>query len=139
MHMAKFLKGTAVAGALALSALGFSSAAATADGFSGHWHLTSGNFADRGTSVRIWEHGDGASGAYTLNDGRLEGHINGDQFDGIWVQSRANRRCSESRMGSAYWGRYSLHLSGDGERFHGRWSYCGDADGSGGDWSADRN
>jgi hypothetical protein len=114
--------------------------AAYADmGFSGSWHMTSGNFASQGDEVRIWQDGDHLRGEYPLKDGRLAGHVDGDRFEGIWVQSSSNRECYEERMGSRYWGRFYLVLSEDAEHFQGRWSYCDDAHGSAGAWYGRRH
>lgn len=99
--------------------------------FSGTWDTNMGR-------MRIEQYAGRASGEYEMKDGHVRGHIDGRTFEGIWTQARADRRCFEERMGSEYWGRFRLHLSRDGDRLHGSWSYCNDEPGSGGDWHGER-
>lgn len=116
---------------LTVPLLGVSPARAEGD-FYGSWHT------NQGEEMHIWREGDRARGDYNLKDGRLAGHIDGDRFEGIWTQSSSGRECYESRMGARYWGRFFLNLSEDGDHFHGRWSYCDEPAGSGGEWWGER-
>jgi hypothetical protein len=89
--------------------------------------------------MRIEQSGGHARGDYEMKDGRVRGDVDGDAFSGTWSQSSAGHRCFEERMGSMYWGRFKLHLGEDGEHFHGRWSYCNDEPGTGGEWTGTRH
>lgn len=119
-------------GALTLPLLASSSAARAEGDFSGSWQTNNGD-------MRIEQSGDHASGHYDTKDGRVQGHVDGDRFDGIWAQSHADRVCHGEKMGSPFWGRFSFRLNEDGDRFRGRWSYCDDALGSGGEWTGERH
>ena len=128
-----------VAASLTVPLFGLAPAAHADSGFSGDWRVTSGNFEPQGDEVRIWQDGDRLKGEYSMKDGRLSGHDDGNQFEGIWFQSSANRACYDSRMGSRYWGRFWIRLNGNEDRFDGRWSYCDDAPGSAGEWHGERH
>jgi len=109
----------------------FSSAARAEGDFGGLWRTNMGD-------MHIEQDGYHAHGAYELKDGQVRGEIDGDAFKGLWAQSSASHRCLEERMGTHYWGRFMLILSDDAEHFHGRWSYCNDDPGSGGEWTGTR-
>ena len=118
---------TLLAGAAVLFAL----ATAASAQFEGFWDTNQG-------AMRIAQDGDRAHGDYDLKGGRIHGDIDGDGLSGIWAQDWSNRRCYEERMGSFYWGRFRLHISDNDEYFHGRWSYCDQESGSGGEWTGHR-
>jgi len=111
--------------------LGITGVVMAQDNFSGTWDTNMGR-------MHIDQAADHAFGEYEMKDGHVRGHIDGDTFEGIWTQSHADHRCFEERMDSEYWGRFRLHLSPDGEHFRGRWSYCDDQPGSGGEWHGER-
>jgi hypothetical protein len=119
--------------ALALAApLAAASTAAWAQAdFSGKWRTNQG-------AMRIDQDGERVTGEYELKDGQVRGHVHGDTLTGTWAQSSANHRCFEARMGTYYWGRFWMRMSPDGDSFRGRWSYCEDEPGSGGDWTGGR-
>jgi hypothetical protein len=119
------------AGALTAAFLLFPSAARAEGDFTGLWRTNMGD-------MHIEQDGDRARGDYEMKDGRMHGGIDGDAFSGFWAQSSAAHRCFEERMESHYWGRFTLILSDDTEHFHGRWSYCNDDPGSGGEWTGSR-
>ena len=109
-----------------------SSTGASAADFSGRWATkTSGE-------MRLEQNGARVDGTYALNNGRIRGEVNGDRLTGLWVQSTSGRRCTSEQQGTYYWGRLTVSLSSDGRGWSGRWSYCDEADGSGGEWAADR-
>jgi len=116
--------------ALALASILATPAWAQAD-FAGPWHTNQGN-------MHIEQRDNHAWGDYELKDGRVRGDVDGDLFSGIWTQSSSNRRCFDEREGSHYWGRFRLHLDEDRDHFRGRWAYCNDDFGSGGDWTGER-
>lgn len=113
-------------------------AAEAGGGFFGAWKETGGNYAPKGTQIRIQMDGDAATGGYDLNGGQLKGRLNNDKIEGYWTQSSANRICDESRDGTRYWGRFTFVLSSNGKKLHGLWSYCNDPAGAGGDLEARR-
>lgn len=99
--------------------------------WSGPWETNQG-------PMQIDQDGDRARGDYQLSDGRLHGDVDGNEFRGTWAQSTSQRRCYEERMGTLYWGRFTLRLSDDGRYFHGRWWYCDGDPGNGGEWTGHR-
>jgi hypothetical protein len=125
--MSKFL-GFVMFGA----AIAFTSTAASAADFSGRWATkTSGE-------MRLEQSGDRVNGTYALNGGQIRGEVSGDRLSGTWAQSTSGRRCSRQELGTNYWGRLSVRLSGDARSWSGRWSYCDEAEGSGGEWNGER-
>ena len=121
-----------VVGALTAPLLAFSQATQAQGDFSGGWRSNNGE-------MRIEQSGSRAWGEYAMKDGRIRGDVDGDTFSGIWTQTSSNRGCPDERMGSRYWGRVTLHLNEEGDRFYGRWSYCDDAPGSAGEWHGERH
>jgi hypothetical protein len=113
-------------------ALTSTSTSALAADFSGRWATkTSGE-------MRLDQSGNHVTGTYALNGGQIRGEVSGDRLSGIWAQSNSGRRCASTQQGTNYWGRLSVRLSGDAGRWSGRWSYCDEAEGSGGEWNGDR-
>ena len=78
------------------------------------------------------------TGSYAWSGGQVSGNADGNRLTGIWAQTTSGRRCNSQQLGSNYWGRLSLQLSTDGERWSGGWSYCDEPDGSGGGWNGKR-
>ncbi|GAB6042355.1 hypothetical protein [Endothiovibrio diazotrophicus] len=72
--------------------------------------------------MRLHLDGVQVDGRYNLHGGRLNGRMEGKELTGYWIQEHSEERCSRSVAGSPYWGR--LHLTFDGDRFDGTWSYC---------------
>jgi hypothetical protein len=118
--------------ALAAPLLAFAPAAQAQDDFSGSWRS---NVADH---MHMHQDGDRVTGDFSFRDGQITGHVRDGVLEGIWTQSTSDRRCDESRMGTHYWGHFFLNLSDDGEKFQGRWSYCEDDRGTGGEWHGER-
>jgi hypothetical protein len=100
--------------------------------FEGHW--ATAEFGE----ARFEERDGRVSGSYAWNGGQISGDANGNRLTGIWAQTTSGRRCNSQQLDSFYWGRMSLQLSTDGERWSGGWSYCDEADGSGGGWNGKR-
>jgi hypothetical protein len=126
-----------IAGAAIVSVLGMATAAYAANDFTGNWTTTGGNFANAGATVKVWGSAANGGGSYSWRDGHLMGRLDGPNFEGVWSQSASGQRCREARGGSNYWGRFDIHLTGNGH-FEGHWSYCDAAAGSGGGWSGRR-
>jgi hypothetical protein len=123
---------TAFGFALVAAMFAVASIAASAADFSGRWATkTSGE-------MRLEQSGNRVNGTYTLNGGQVRGEVSGDRLTGTWAQSTSGRRCSRQELGTNYWGRLSVSLSGDARSWSGRWSYCDEAEGSGGEWSGER-
>jgi len=121
-----------IAGALSLPMIASVSAARAQDeGWFGVWDST------RGT-MHVEQDGDEVRGDFETMGGRFRGHIKGDGLSGIWAQDSSRQECHEERLGSAYWGRFRLHLSDDGKYFHGRFSYCDSESGNGDEWNGKR-
>lgn len=123
--------GSIMAGALAAFVL-VAAPAMAAGPFHGAW--------DAGAyRMHLKQKGDRVRGTYEKHDGRIRGEVRGDTLTGIWIQSVADRRCYEKKMGSHYWGYLRVNLSRQGDNFDGRWTYCGDDIGvGGGEWHARR-
>jgi hypothetical protein len=133
MHFPRHaIRGWLVAGALAAPLLAAATAAQADDEFAGDWRTNMG-------AMRLDQDGDRVNGTYEMKGGRVRGHVEDNSLTGIWTQDAADHRCFEERMGSRYWGRFRLTLNDDGDSFSGRWSYCDDAFGSGGDWTGERH
>jgi len=115
----------------ALLAVPLMANAAAAQDFSGRWDTNMG-------ALRMDQGGDHVSGSYEMKGGRVEGHVDNNTLRGIWTQDVADHCCFEERMGTHYWGHFRFHLTEDGGRFFGHWSYCEDERGSGGDWNGTR-
>jgi hypothetical protein len=118
-------------GLAALAVLSLASAASAQEDFAGRWRTNQG-------AMRLDQDGGRVRGEYELKDGRVRGEVDGDTVNGIWTQSSSNHRCLDERMDSRYWGRFWFQISRDGTQFRGRWSYCEDEPGSGGDWTGER-
>jgi hypothetical protein len=69
---------------------------------------------------------DGAviHGTYTLDEGRLEGTLEGDVMSGYWGEANSDRACAAERLGTKYWGRFRFTFSAD--TFTGQWGHCED-------------
>jgi hypothetical protein len=107
-------------------------AAAPAADFSGEW--TTKEIGD----LHVDQSFDSAQGTYTLKHGRVIGTVAGDSFTGMWMQTSSPRRCTSEQNGSVHWGRFTLQMGPGGSYWKGRWSYCDDAEGSGGTWTGNR-
>ena len=111
---------------------GYADGPAASTTFEGRW--ATAEFGE----ARFEDRNGRGSGSYAWNNGQVSGNVNGNRLTGIWAQSSSGRRCNSQQLGSNYWGRLSLQLSTDGERWSGGWSYCDEADGSGGGWNGKR-
>jgi hypothetical protein len=107
------------------------SAPAAAQHFGGRWDTNQG-------VLRIDQDGYHVRGDYDFKGGRIVGEVEGNTLSGLWAQNYSDRRCSEERLGSYFWGRYRLHLTDDEQDFHGHWTYCDEGPRSGGDWTGRR-
>lgn len=130
--MTRLYRKSLFAAVLGTALFGAAGAALAQDDFSGRWDTNMG-------SMFIQQGIDHVSGRYEMKGGRIEGDVNRNTLTGIWTQDNADHRCFETRMGSHYWGRFRLHLNHDGDRFSGRWSYCDDEPGTGGNWTGERH
>ncbi|HUO97559.1 MAG TPA: hypothetical protein VMU01_02770 [Rhizomicrobium sp.] len=111
--------------ALVLCAPAFAQFAGTWDSNRGRMHLE-----QQGAQVR---------GDYERNGGHLEGDVDGRTLTGIWVQEDSERRCSEKRMDTHYWGHFRITLDENGKVFHGYRSLCDGDPASGGQWIGGRD
>lgn len=75
------------------------------------------------------------TGTYPNYKGRLFGRLEADQIlNMVWVQPRSEKKCQSAYDGTYYWGRVVWKISGSSLK--GKWAYCQDALGSGGQWHA---
>ena len=116
----------ALLGACALASVTGPSVAQPEGGYR-HWRPFAGDWSTSEGDMTVDQHEDRISGGYAKRGGRVRGEAHGDHAEGIWAQDVADQSCDEERMGTHYWGRFEWHLSEDGQRFYGRYSYC-DAD-----------
>ena len=61
-------------------------------------------------------------GSYEGDNGRMEGTLTGNVFEGYWGENQSLKECATERLGTYYWGRIRLVFNGG--RFSGQWSYC---------------
>ena len=59
-------------------------------------------------------------------DGRIWGRYNESTrtFEGLWYQSKSDKRCGSPRKGTWYWGRLLYRLNANETSFTGAWGYC---------------
>jgi hypothetical protein len=74
--------------------------------------------------ITLQEEGGTVRGTYTLDEGRLEGSLQGNVVSGYWGEAASDRACDSERLGTKYWGRFRFTFSGDA--FTGLWGYCED-------------
>ena len=84
--------------------------------FAGVWRTTEGELilTQRGSSV---------IGRYAKDNGEIQGTVLGDVLSGYWIEDASNQRCGSLKNGRAYWGR--IRFVHQGDRFTGKWTYCG--------------
>ena len=111
---------------------GYADGPAASTTFEGRW--ATAEFGE----ARFEESNGRVRGTYAWNDGQVSGDVDGNRLNGIWAQSSSGRRCNSQQLGSAYWGRFGLQLSTDGERWSGGWSYCDEPEATGGGWNGKR-
>jgi len=68
--------------------------------------------------------GSNVRGSYDVDEGRIEGTLDGNVLSGYWGEAGSARKCDTERLGTYYWGRIEWTF-GDGT-FTGKWSYCED-------------
>jgi hypothetical protein len=83
----------------------------------GIWSTSEGvlTLEQDGTSVR---------GTYDVDEGRIEGALNGLVLTGYWGEAWSNHKCDSERLGTTYWGRIVWSFGEDS--FAGTWGYCED-------------
>ena len=77
------------------------------------------------------------SGNYAYQGGRIQGTLTGTVLTGYWSQTQSGQKCTNSQLGSLYWGQVVLTFGRDARSFTGRWGYCDDAPGRT-DWSGQK-
>ncbi|MEL6458497.1 MAG: hypothetical protein AAFQ91_09635 [Cyanobacteria bacterium J06621_15] len=85
----------------------------------GEWETSEGN-------VKFSQNGNTVSGSYTRDNGRISGQVSGNTLNGIWAQSSSARKCTVKKLNTFYWGRISFTQQAGGQKFLGKWGYCGD-------------
>lgn len=80
--------------------------------------------------------GDRVTGGFPQYEGRFFGILDRSTgtVRGSWVRPTTAVRCAIDVGGSFYWGRVAWRLGEDGA-MNGRWSYCDQPEGSGGQWN----
>ena len=83
----------------------------------GIWTTSEGNLTLEldGSSVR---------GSYDVDEGRIEGTLDGDLLSGHWGEAGSARQCDTERLGTFYWGRIEWTFGAG--TFAGNWGYCED-------------
>ena len=73
--------------------------------------------------MTIRQSGDYIEGKYTASDnGEIFGKLDGNRFDGFWIEDKSSEKCTEALRGRYYWGKLQIDFTSD--RFIGRWNYC---------------
>ncbi len=72
--------------------------------------------------MELTVNGDYVTGGYSVDQGTIEGKLNGNILDGYWTEAQSGKRCAVQRNGSYYWGK--LRFVFEGNIFRGNWSYC---------------
>lgn len=93
----------------------------------GYWQTSFGTMYlkladDSGNVVGGYDHKDGLLGGKMFD---IEG-LN-PRFEGVWLQSEAERRCDRPFQGTRYWGTVEMTFEGSPpgkNRFKGFWGYC---------------
>jgi len=83
----------------------------------------------------LHQDGNKLNGSYEYSDGKVYGQLSSNVWKGIWTQRRSGKRCSISKYGSHYWGRFNL-IFDTNDSFFGKWGYCDDE--YGGTWPGKR-
>jgi hypothetical protein len=99
----------------------------SAFGIGGVWNTSEG-------PVTFRQQGGNVTASYPTDRGEMVGWMNGNVFDGFWIEDNSAHRCGEPKNGRYYWGR--LRFVFEGDRFTGNWGYCEAAPGTG--WSGTR-
>lgn len=84
--------------------------------------------------LTLRQEGDRVTGSYSEDNGEVYGEIQGDMFLGYWIEDDSAERCSDSRHGRRYWGRFKMKMDFDAGKFTGDWGYC-DGELSRSDWN----
>jgi hypothetical protein len=113
----RFLSARGVASDSGSSSGGGSSSGSGSSGVPQSCMTTHGRFAFTGQV-------SGLLARYPEDSGRIVGELVNNRIDGYWVEGSSSRRCSSSRDGSHFWGKFVANMSGNG--FSGMWSYCDD-------------
>jgi len=66
--------------------------------------------------------GNQVRGRYTTDNGEIIGTLNGNIFEGYWIEDSSAERCGETRNGRVHWGRLRFEFGPGG--FHSADSYC---------------
>jgi hypothetical protein len=75
--------------------------------------------------LTLKQSGNKIEGEYPeMDNGEVFGTIDGNVFDGFWIEDMANERCSEPLRGRYYWGKFKMVF--EGEKFKAKWGYCHD-------------
>ncbi|NJL99173.1 MAG: hypothetical protein HC924_10360 [Synechococcaceae cyanobacterium SM2_3_2] len=90
---------------------------AQAIGVSGVWDTSEGQ-------MTIQQQGSSVTATYTQDNGRIEGTLIGNVWEGFWSEDGSAQRCDTPINGRYHWGR--IRFVFDGNAFQGTWSYCGE-------------
>ena len=90
---------------------------AQAIGVSGVWDTSEGQ-------MTIQQQGSFVTATYTQDNGRIEGTLIGNVWEGFWSEDGSAQRCDTPINGRYHWGR--IRFVFDGNAFQGTWSYCND-------------
>jgi hypothetical protein len=81
----------------------------------GIWTTTEGE-------MKFQQSGSQVTGSYPTDHGEITGAMNGNTFDGYWIEDASAERCSVAKNGRYYWGK--IHFQFDQNKFSGAWGYC---------------
>lgn len=84
----------------------------------------SGSYKTSEGNMKLKQNGDRVTGSYSKDNGEVTGVLYDSTLDGFWIEDNSDRRCSSSKKGRYYWGRFALEFTNNG--FSGAWGYCND-------------
>ncbi|WP_326523354.1 hypothetical protein [Sphingomonas sp.] len=87
-------------------------------------------------TVSRWD-ATGFAAQYGDRNSRLEGTVSGNTVTGYWMQDSSNQSCPTVRGGTRHWGRFTFNFTHDGNKFDGKWDWCGTTAGDS-EWNGTR-
>jgi hypothetical protein len=82
-------------------------------------------------TMSLSQSGDGVSGSYNSDNGKIFGTLAGNVLNGFWTEDGSAITCSSLRGGEDNWGTVTFDFTTTG--FSGSWDYCGNS--GGGFWN----
>ena len=73
--------------------------------------------------ITLTQEGNSVRGIHNrVENGEIVGTLNGNVFDGFWIEDKSDQKCASAKNGRYYWGK--IQMTFNGTTLDGKWGYC---------------